>query len=163
MSPLDIAIIAVVLGSIAWGVWRGLVREVMSLAGWVIAFLAANAVGAQLGEMLPASAGSPEVRVLIGFIVVFVVTVSVATLVGVLVSKMFKAAGLSSVDRTLGGVFGLARGIVILLAVAIAAGMTALPRQALWKESVGAGMLERTVLQLKQWFPPALAGRLKYN
>ena len=42
MSPLDIAIIAVVLGSIAWGIWRGLVREVMSLAGWVIAFLAAN-------------------------------------------------------------------------------------------------------------------------
>jgi len=85
----------------------------------VIAFLAANAVGAQLGEMLPASAGSPEVRVLIGFIVVFVVTVAAATLVGVLVSKMFKAAGLSGVDRTLGGVFGLGRGIVILLAVAI--------------------------------------------
>jgi membrane protein required for colicin V production len=163
MSLLDIAIIAVVLGSIVWGIWRGLVREVMSLAGWVIAFLAANAVGAQLGEMLPPSAGSPEVRVLIGFIVVFVVTVAAATLVGVLVSKMFKAAGLSGVDRTLGGVFGLARGIVILLAVAIAAGMTALPRHALWKESVGAGMLERTVLQLKPWLPSALAGRLKYN
>ncbi len=147
MSWLDIAIIGVVLGSIVWGVWRGLVREVMSLAGWVIAFLAANAVGAQLGEMLPASAGSPEVRVLIGFIVVFVVTVAAATLVGVLVSKMFKAAGL----------------IVILLAVAIAAGMTALPRHALWKESVGAGMLERTVLQLKPWLPPALSQRLKYN
>ena len=163
MSLLDIAIIIVVLGSIIWGIWRGLVREVMSLAGWVVAFLAANAVGAQLGEMLPASAGSPEVRVLIGFIVVFVVTVAAATLVGVLVSKMFKAAGLSGVDRTLGGVFGLARGIVILLAVTIAAGMTALPRHALRKESVGAGMLERTVLQLKPWLPPALAGRLKYN
>ena len=52
MSWLDIVVIGVVLGSIVWGVWRGLVREVMSLAGWVIAFLAANAVGAQLGEML---------------------------------------------------------------------------------------------------------------
>ena len=163
MSWLDVAVIGVVLGSIIWGVWRGLVRELMSLAGWVIAFLAANAVGAQLGEMLPASAGSPEVRVLIGFIVVFVVTVSAAALVGVLLSRMFKAAGLSGVDRTLGGVFGLGRGIVILLAVAIAAGMTALPRHALWKESVGAGMLERTVLQLKPWLPPALSQRLKYN
>jgi membrane protein required for colicin V production len=163
MSWLDLAVIGVVLGSIGWGAWRGLVREVMSLAGWVIAFLAANAVGAQLGEMLPPAAGSPEVRVLIGFIVVFVVTVSAAALVGMLLSKMFKAAGLSGVDRTLGGVFGLARGIVILLAVAIAAGMTALPRHALWRESVSAGMLERTVLQLKPWLPPALAARLKYN
>ena len=163
MSWLDYAIIGVIVASIAWGVWRGLMREVMSLAGWVLAFLAANAVAGTLGEMLPEAVGSSEVRILIAFAVVFVLTVSVATLVGMLLAKLFKAAGLGGVDRTLGGLFGLARGLVILLACAIAAGLTALPRQPAWKESVGAGMLTRTVQQLDPWLPPALAKRLKYN
>ena len=86
-----------------------------------------------------------------------------AAVVGNLLSKFLKAAGLSGVDRTLGGLFGLARGVVILLAFTIVAGLTSLPRQPVWKESVAAGMATRTVVQLTSWLPPALAGRLKYN
>ncbi len=101
MSWLDYAIIGVIVASIAWGVWRGLMREVMSLAGWVLAFLAANAVAGPLGDLLPDSLGSAEVRILVAFAVVFVFTLSAATLVGMLLAKLFKAAGLGGVDRTL--------------------------------------------------------------
>jgi membrane protein required for colicin V production len=163
MSVLDLAAIGVIIGSVGWGIWRGFTREVMALAGWILAFLAANAAAGPFGDMLPASTASPEVRVLIAFVVVFVLTLIAAALVGMLLSKFLKAAGLSGVDRTLGGLFGLARGVVILLAFAVVAGLTSMPRQPIWRESVGAGMLERTVLQLKTWLPPALAGRLKYN
>lgn len=163
MSWLDYAILGVILASILWGIWRGFTREVMSLVGWVVAFLAANAVAAPLSEILPPTLARAEIRLLIAFVVVFVLTLAAATIVGILLSKLFKAAGLSGVDRTLGGVFGLGRGVVILLACAIAAGLTALPQQREWKQSAGAGMLERTVVQLKPWMPPALAGRLKYN
>jgi len=59
---------------------------------------------------------------------------------------------------------GGANGVVYsMIPFAIVAGLTAMPRQAFWKESVAAGMLERTVVQLKPWLPSALAGRLKYN
>ena len=163
MSVLDLAAITVVVVSAGWGIWRGFTREVMSLAGWVLAFLAANAVAGTLGDMLPASIASPEVRVLIAFVVVVVLVLIAAAVVGMAVSKFLKSAGLSGVDRTLGGLFGLARGIVILLAFTIVAGLTSLPRQALWKESVAAGMATRTVTQLTAWLPPALAKRLKYN
>ncbi|MGQ0547749.1 MAG: CvpA family protein [Betaproteobacteria bacterium] len=163
MSWLDIAILGVLAASVAWGIWRGFVREVISLAGWVLAFLAANAVAGPLGDALPTSISSPEVRVLAAFLIVFIFTLSLATIVGMLLSKLLKAAGLGGLDRTLGGLFGLARGVVILLAIAIAAGLTAAPRQPLWKESVGAGMLQRTVLQLKPWLPPRLADRLRYD
>jgi len=163
MSVLDLAAIGVIVGSVGWGIWRGFTREVMSLAGWVLAFLAANAAAGPFGDMLPASMASPEVRVLMAFVIVFVLILIAATLVGMLLSRFLKAAGLSGVDRTLGGIFGLARGIVILLAFTIVAGLTALPRQPLWKESVAAGMAMRTIVQLKDWLPPALAGRLKYN
>jgi membrane protein required for colicin V production len=163
MTPVDIAIAAVLAMSMAWGIWRGFVREIMSLAGWVLAFLAANAVAAPLGDALPASMARPEVRVLIAFVVVFVFTLSATTLVAMLLARLFKAAGLGGVDRTLGGVFGLARGVLILVAFTIAAGLTALPRHPLWKESVGAGMLTRTVLQLRAWLPPRLERRLRYD
>ncbi len=163
MSLLDIAIVAILVLSLLLGVWRGFVREVFSLAGWVLAFLAANAVAAPIGDALPTSIARPEVRVLIAFVVVFVFTLSATALAAMLVSKLFKAAGLGGVDRTLGGLFGLARGVVILLAITIAAGLTALPKHPLWKESVGAGMLTRTVLQLKSWLPPRLESRLRYD
>lgn len=163
MTPLDIAIVAVLVLSMAWGMWRGFVREILSLAGWVLAFLAANAVAAQLGELLPASWAREEVRVLIAFIVVFVLVLSALTLVAALISKLFKKAGLGGVDRTLGALFGLARGVVILLAITLAAGLSSLPRAPIWKRSVGAGMLTRTVLQLKPWLPPRLERRLRYD
>ena len=163
MSVLDLAAITVIVISAGWGIWRGFTREVMSLAGWVLAFVAANSVAAPLGDLLPASLAGPEVRVLIAFVAVFVLVLIAAALVGNAMSKFLKAAGLRGVDRTLGGLFGLARGVLILLAFAVVAGLTSLPRQPLWKESVAAGMLERTVVQLRPWLPPALAGRLKYN
>lgn len=163
MNPLDIGIVAVLVLSVGFGIWRGFVREILSLAGWVLAFLAANAVAAAIGEALPASLASPEVRVLIAFVVVFVITLSAITLAAALLSRLFKAAGLGGVDRTLGGLFGLARGVVILLAITIAAGLTSLPRDPMWKQSVGAGMLTRTVLQLKGWLPPRLERRLRYD
>lgn len=163
MSWLDYAILGVLAASVVWGIWRGFVREVISLAGWVLAFLAANAVAGPLGDALPTSISSPEVRVLVAFLVVFIFTLSIATVAGMLLSRLLKAAGLGGLDRTLGGLFGLARGVVILLALAIAAGLTTAPRHPLWKESVGAGMLTRTVLQLKPWLPPRLADRLRYD
>ena len=53
MTWLDYAALGVVAVSVAWGIWRGLVREVISVAGWVLAFLAANVLGVPLGEALP--------------------------------------------------------------------------------------------------------------
>lgn len=163
MSWLDYAILGVLAVSVVWGILRGFVREVISLAGWVLAFLAANAVADPLGDALPTSISSPEVRVLAAFLIVFIFTLSIATMVGMLLSKLLKSAGLGGLDRTLGGLFGLARGVVILLALAITAGLTTAPRHPLWKESIGAGMLVRTVLQLKPWLPPRLADRLRYH
>lgn len=163
MTWLEYAFAGVLVISVIWGVWRGFVREIISLAGWVLAFLAANAAAGPLGEALPTSISSPEVRVLLAYLVVFVFTLSIATLAGMLFARLLKAAGLGGLDRTLGGLFGLARGVVILVAFTILAGLTTLPRQPSWRESVTAGMLTRTVLQLKAWLPPRLADRLRYH
>lgn len=163
MTWLDYSVLGVLLLSIAWGLWRGLAREVISLAGWVIAFLAANLLTAPLAQALPESIPHAELRAIIAFVAIFLVTLTVATLAALALSKMLKAAGLGGLDRTLGGLFGVARGLLIALAFALLAGLTTLPQQPLWKESGSGPMLGRAALQLKPWLPPAFAERLRYH
>jgi membrane protein required for colicin V production len=163
MTALDYAVLGVLAISIAWGIWRGLVREVISLVGWIIAFLAANLLAGPLGEALPQSFARPEIRVLVAFVGIFVVTLVLTSLAGLLLGKILKAVGLGGLDRTLGGVFGLARGLLIVVAFALVAGLTPLPRQALWTGAACRSLLERSALALKPWLPPAFAERLRYH
>lgn len=163
MTWLDYAVLGVLALSIAWGVWRGLVREVISLAGWVIAFLAANLFAEPLANALPGSIPQSELRVIVAFLAVFLVTLTLATLAAMALSRALKAAGLGGLDRTLGGLFGIARAALIVLAFALVAGLTSLPRQSGWKESWWGPVLGRTMVQLKPWLPPPLASRLRYH
>jgi membrane protein required for colicin V production len=162
MTWLDYAVLVVLAASILWGVWRGLVHEVVSVASWVLAFLAANMFAGAMGDLLPASM-APEVRVLVSFVVVFIVVLIASTIVGHVLSRMMKVAGLGPLDRTLGGVFGLARALVILLAFALVAGLTALPRQPAWRNSVSGEPLAKGALSLRPWLPKSFADRLRYH
>ena len=163
MTWLDYAVLVVLAASILWGVWRGLVNEVVSVASWVLAFLAANMFAGPLGEAMPQSWVTPEVRVLVGFVVVFLVTLIACTVVGHLLSKVMKIAGLGPLDRVLGGVFGFARALVILLAFALLAGLTALPRQPVWRNSVSGETLAKGALAVRPWLPKSFADRLRYH
>jgi membrane protein required for colicin V production len=163
MTWLDYAVLGVMAVSTAWGIWRGLVREVISLTGWIIAFLVANLLAGPLGERLPESLATPELRVLIAFVGIFILMLAVTTLAGLLLSKILKAVGLGGLDRTLGGVFGLARGLLIVLAFALLAGLTSLPRHAVWTQSASRNLLEQSAIALKPWLPPAFAERLRYH
>lgn len=163
MNWLDYAVLGVFVLSMAWGVWRGLVREIMSLAGWVIAFLAANLFAAPLADLLPATLSRPEYRSLLAFGAIFLVTLIVCSVGALWLTKVVHAAGLGSVDRAFGALFGLLRALIIVLAAAIVAGFTGIPRSAAWKDSLSGNQLAAAATALKPWLPPALAQRLKYN
>ena len=162
MTWLDYTVITVLVVSIAWGAWRGLVHEVFSLAGWILAFLAGNLFAAPLAELLPA-AMRPELRVIVAFVAIFVGTLVVAALMAALITKFVKVSVLHSLNRWLGALFGLLRGLLIVIVLATIAGMTPLPRQPAWTQSATGYSLAQTVIQLRPWLPPAFAQRLKYN
>lgn len=162
MTWLDYGVIAVLLLSVAWGAWRGFVHEVLSLVGWVMAFLAANLLAGPLSESFPANM-RPEFRVVGAFLAVFVATLVLTTLLTALITKFVRVSVLQSLDRWLGALFGLLRGLVLIVAFAILAGLTSLPRSAEWTGSATGYSLAQTAIQLKPWLPPALADRLKYN
>jgi membrane protein required for colicin V production len=98
-------VIAILVISIAWGAWRGLVHETLSLAGWIMAFVAANLLAAPLAESFPANM-RPEFRVVTAFVAVFVGTLIVTTLLSALVTKFVKVSVLHGLDRWLGALFG---------------------------------------------------------
>ena len=162
MTWVDYLVIGVLVLSIAWGAWRGLVHEVLSLAGWILAFLAANLLAAPLAESCPANM-RPELRVVAAFLVVFIATLVLATLLSALVTKFIRVSVLHSLDRWLGALFGLLRGLVIIVAFAVVAGLSPLPRMPAWTHSATGYSLAQTAIQLRPWLPPALANRLKYN
>ena len=163
MTWLDYAVLGVIGVSLLWGVWRGLVREVISLAGWVIAFLAANLFAGPLGEALPGSIPGPELRVLAAFVAIFIASLVLATLAALLLSKLAQAAGLGGLDRALGALFGLARGALLATAFALLAGLTSLPRNPAWTGSASGRLLAQVALALKPALPPAFAERLRYD
>ena len=162
MTWLDYGLLIVLALSVAWGAWRGLVHEMISLGGWIIAFLAANLFGAPAGEAMT-DAIPAEGRVLLGWLGVFVVVLLAASLAGMLLRKFIKSVGLAASDRVLGALFGLARALIIWLAFTLLAGLTRLPAQPVWKDSFLGRPLANTVVQLKPWLPSALAGRLRYH
>ena len=163
MTWLDYAALAILVASVLWGIWRGLVREVISIGAWVLAFLGANLFAGPLGDALPNALPTPEIRMAVAFVVVFIAILAVCALLSRLLSKLVHGAGLGELDRSLGGVFGVARALLILLAFALVAGLTALPRQPLWRNSISGPLLAQAVLAIKPWVPPSFGLRLRYH
>src|SRR5580658_1879328 len=115
MTEFDYAVVFVVAVSVAIGIWRGLIREAFSLAGWILAFVVANAFGSDMASMLRGTIHTESVRLIAAFVLLFVIVLLAMGIAGMLASKLFRVAGLGLADRFLGAIFGMARGIVVVL------------------------------------------------
>jgi membrane protein required for colicin V production len=163
MTWLDYAVAGVLALSVLAGAWRGLVREVVSILGWVIAFLAANLLAGPLGPEMPEAIPSPELRVAAAYVAVFLASLLATTLVGLLLSAAVRAAGLGGADRLLGAGFGAARGALILLAAALLAGLTSAPKQPFWRASASGPLLAEAAGLVRPLLPQTLSERLRYD
>ena len=154
MALTDWILLGVLFASMAVGFWRGLVYEVLSLAGWVAAFVVAQWLAPDVVGWLPMIKAAPNaVQYAVAFVVVFVATVFVAGMVSWSIKKLVETVGLRPVDRTLGGAFGLARGVVLLLALTVVLQLTGLSRDAWWSTAQGPVWLELVLTGLKPLLP----------
>jgi membrane protein required for colicin V production len=163
MTAFDYAVLIIIGSSVVLSVVRGFAREVLALAGWVIAFLAANALSGVVSEWLSPMIRDGSLRALAAFVSVFVVTLIVVSLIGMTVSRLLKSAGLGLEDRLLGGFFGFARGILIVLTLVLLSGLTALPRQPAWSDAMLSPPLEALAAAMKPWLPQAVSRYLSYD
>ncbi len=153
MSTLDLIFGGILLVSLLLGIWRGLVYEVLSMVNWVLAFVLAQWLAHDIAEKLPMEGAAEGVRYAAGFAVVFVLAVFAGGLVAALVKKLLTAVGLQPVDRALGAVFGLARGVVMVLAATVVISMTPMKSGDWWQDSVGAGISLTALKSLKPVLP----------
>ena len=163
MAVFDYVVIGIVALSLILGLWRGVVSELIALAAWILAFMASLEFGTQAGQQLFAGIADPALRALAGCAAVFIGVLVVMSLVRLAVRSMVKALGLSLSDRLLGMVFGLARGVLVVLVLVAAGGLTSAPQQTWWKQAVLAQPLETAVLVAKPWLPVDLAKRIRFS
>lgn len=115
LTPVDWVILVVLFCSIVLSLWRGFAREAVSLAGWVAAFVFANMFVAELAGVLMRWIDNVTGSYIAAYALLFVGTLVLAGIVARLSAQVVRVSGLSLLDRVLGTVFGLARGIIIIV------------------------------------------------
>ena len=162
MTIFDYLVIFVLVASVVISTMRGLVREMLSLASWVVAFIVANAYAATLAHWLPALVPGDVLRLILAFIALFIGVRILMGLFSMALGALIEAGGLTMVDRGLGGLFGLGRGLVIVLAVVILCGMTAIPQQAFWRNALLSPLAETGARTVKHFLPAAMAQHVNF-
>jgi membrane protein required for colicin V production len=142
MSTLDIIVLLVLILTVVRGLMRGMVDTLFSLAAWILAFVLGKWGALMVAPLLPVAIESQAIRYFAGFAVVFLGVLIGVLLLGHALASLVKAAGLGSTDKLLGGVLGLAKGLVILIGLTLAAGLTSLPRTDFWKQAALSGSLQ---------------------
>jgi membrane protein required for colicin V production len=162
MTLFDYVVLTIVVVSAMVGAWRGLVGEALSLVAWVIALLAAWLFGPQVGNALFAAIGDAAVRTVVGCATVILLVLVAVSLLKLALNRLLKALGLSLTDRMLGVLFGLVRGVAIVLLLVAVGGLTSAPRMAWWKGAALAPPLETAVLAAKPLLPVDIAKRIRF-
>ena len=136
MIWVDYGILAVLLVSVIVGLVRGFAREVLGLATWVLAFWLALRFAAPFGHWLEAFISVPSVRKITAYALLFLGGLLAGGIVTSLIVRALRSSGgLSSIDRTLGGGFGLVRGGLIVGAFILVGGITPLKQDPWWSQS----------------------------
>ncbi|MDE2054422.1 MAG: CvpA family protein [Xanthomonadaceae bacterium] len=135
MNVADIVILAVLLVSILIGLMRGFVSEVLSLACWIAAFVVAWKFGETLGNWYGIWIHESVARLVAGYLTCFMGVLIAGALLGWFLRKLIRGSGLSGTDRTLGLLFGLARGVFAVALVVCLLCFSQAPREQWWRQS----------------------------
>jgi membrane protein required for colicin V production len=162
MTIFDYCVLAILVVSILLSVVRGVVRELLSLAGWIVAFMVANSFSAGFAPMLPSGIAGETLRMLLAFAALFLSALLAMSLIAMLISALVKSVGLGFADRFFGSLFGFIRGLLVVLLVVLAAGFTALPQEPFWQKAMLSKPLETAAMMVIPWLPPDLSTRINY-
>jgi membrane protein required for colicin V production len=160
MAWVDIAFLSILGLSVLVGLLRGVVFEVLSLLGWVAAWLAAQWFAPAVAPHIPVGTAGSALNHGAAFASIFVAALIVWALVARLLRLMIRATPLSGVDRVLGATFGLARGLIVLLAITTVVMLTSLAKSAAWQQSRGAVWSYEALQGLKPVLPRQISEHL---
>ena len=162
MTAFDYVLLVLLIGSMLISLTRGLVREVISLASWIVAFYVAINYGEMLAPWLSGLISSETARIIVAFVVLFLATRIAMMFLAKLVSLVLQATGLTYMDRLLGALFGLARGALIALALVLVCGMTRIPQQPFWQNAMFSPAAESAARMTMPYLPDYFVAYIHY-
>ena len=163
MTVFDYIVIAILLGSVLVAMVRGLVAEVLSLGSWLLAFWCAKELSPVVASFMPNELPSQGLRLLASFVLLFFLSWLATALLRITLTSLLDSAGLGGLNRLMGAVFGLARGLVLVTVLVLVGGLSDMPRQPMWRNAVLAAPFESLALSLRPWLPAMLADNLHYT
>jgi membrane protein required for colicin V production len=163
MTGFDYAVLAAIAASLLLGLWRGVVSEVLALLAWVAAFFVARAAAPTLSPMLAHFTHETTLQYVAAFAAVFVGILVIFAIGRMVMASLLRAAGLGWADRLLGMVFGIGRGLLVVLVAVLLGGLTPLPHEEWWRDALLAPPLETAVVAGKPWLPQLVAQRIRFR
>lgn len=163
MVWVDYLIAAIVALSCVMGLWRGLIREVFALTIWTVAIGVGMHYSRDFSVLLQDSITYPSARIATAFLALFVITLMLGSLIGFILGQLIEKTGLTGTDRLLGMVFGMVRGAVLVALMVMLAGLTPLPEDGWWKQSLLIPPFQTLAVWLKQHVPSDLASYINYR
>lgn len=158
MIWVDYFILGIFAVSGVIGLVRGFLKEVMGIVVWVAAFILAFRLSGVGAELLTPYVDVPSARVFIAFGLVFLIALIVGGLLNYLLGKLVESTGLDGTDRMFGLFFGLARALILLVAVVFVSRMTPLPQDPWWRQAVLIPPLERLADYSAAFLPESIRG-----
>ena len=155
-SLVDVAIVSTMALSLVFGLFRGLLRELLSLISWITAFWIAYRHSADVAQAIDPVLQNPTLSRLVAAVLVFVGVLVGLLLLASLITKIFKATGLAGMDRLLGGLFGLVRALVILGAVLLLSRNSGAPQQDWYNASMMIPLIDPAVDWTAQYLAPGM-------
>jgi len=159
---VDFVILGIVLISALISLIRGFVREAFSLAVWVLAFWISWTFFRDLSLYMESFVSTPSVRLGVAFVILMILSLVVGGLLNYLVIRLINSTGLSGSDRFIGMIFGLARGVLLMAILVLLAGLTPLPQDPWWQQSVLIPYFQELALWLKELLPPEVADKFQF-
>lgn len=143
----DWSLIVIILLSSLMSLKRGFIKEALSLATWVVAFIVARTFHPNVQTLLVESITQPMLRTIAAFSILFIGTLLLGSAINFMIGALVRLSGLTPIDRLLGVAFGLARGLVLSIVMIAVLRLTPFVNSDWWQNSV---MIE-TLSVLEQW------------
>ncbi len=159
MSWFDLVIIVIIIISALISLVRGFVKESISLASWLVAGFIAFRYFTPLAGLLEPYIESPTIQTGTAFSILFVCTLIIGATVNFMASHMVAKTGLSGTDKSLGMVFGAARGVLIITMLVLLAGLTPMPNETWWQDSATVEYFAEIAIWIKEILPQDVAGQ----
>ncbi|PAU74701.1 CvpA family protein [Halomonas salipaludis] len=147
LTWLDMVFLAVLAISMLAGFMRGLIREGLGLAAWIIALVAARMFAEPVADMLSGLIDNADGRLVLSFILVIFVVIMICGLVIRAVHAAVEWVGMGFFNRVAGAGFGVLRGAAILVLVTVLISLTPLSQLEAWRDAE----LRPTFEELRSW------------